>query len=161
MQSASKLAPIVVSRTDDTELVRSVLSQLLDTLAEDDSSPESLAVDCVRDCWLDIDGMGVFHLHAHNSTTLWIHAQVLKEYRHRSVEIGYAVWGWILANCPVNYQKFITSIPVIYPNVRAYTEKMGMIWEGTNRLSARKNGQIIDQWMMGITRKEVEAFLRV
>lgn len=157
MQSALKTKPIAVNRTHDPQLVRDILAQLLDTLAEDYESVDELTIDCKKDCWLDIDGMGLFHLHADNSTTTYIHAQVLKPYRYLSEEIGYAVWNWVLDN--TEYQKFITVVPVIYPHVKAYTEKMGMIEEGLNRKSACKNGEIIDQWLMGITRKEVEDFL--
>lgn len=160
MQSAPLPESITAERTDDTALIKGVITQLWDTVAEDGMSLEDWSADCVSECWLDIQGMAVFCLHPANATTLIMHAHVRKSYRPRySVAIGDAVWSWVLAECPVQYQKFICAIPVIYPNVKKYVESMGMVEEGINRLSYTKHGKIVDQWNMGITRQEIEDFM--
>jgi len=158
MQCVSKPDPIVAERTYDADFIKSVVLSLWDTVTEDgqtDFSPE-----VISECWLNINNMAVFCLHAENSTTLRVHAHVLKEYRAYSADIGYAVWFWVLNNCPDKYQKFTCSIPVLYPNVKAYVESMGMVEEGVNRKSYCKNGEIVDQWLMGITRDELREFMQ-
>lgn len=160
MHSAPLDEYITAERTQDTALIKGVITQLWDTVAEDGMSLEDWSVNFASECWLDIEGMAVFCLHPANATTLIMHAHVRKSYRPRySSLIGDAVWNWVLEECPAQYQKFTCAIPVIYPNVKKYVESMGMVDEGVNRLSYTKNGKIVDQWNMGITRTEVEGFM--
>ncbi len=161
MKSASIPEQIFAERTYDAAYIKSVITELWDTVAEDNASLDDWSAECVSECWLDLQGKGVFYLHPANSTTLILHAHVLKPFRFQSVEIGYAVWSWVLSECPQKYQKFNCTIPVLYPNVKKYALTMGMVEEGVNRQSYCKNGQIVDQWMLGITRKEIEEFMHV
>ena len=120
--------------------------------------------DVVADCWVAIrDGdkvIGLYNLHPHNSCTLEIHAQILKEYRKEySAATGEAVLRWIVKNAPSSYQKLIAQIPVIYENVKLFTCSQGFQVEGVNRMSYRKNGVLCDQWLLGQTMDEVEGNL--
>lgn len=154
-----------ISRTFDPRVVKSVMlcPEIWETVAEDDQLPEMFEPEMEADCWLNVlrgtSLIGLYNVHPHNSVTLEIHAQILPEYRE-----GYAkdssrlVLQWVLDNAP-EYEKVIAQIPTLYPNVKQFTLNAGFQEEGINRLSYRKNGKIYDQWLLGITRPEIEAFL--
>jgi len=160
MQRALKYPRIAAERTHDIALIRDIVGSMWSDIAEDGQLFEDFTPECVEECWLNINDMAVWCFHAENSTTLDIHVHILKAYRGQSVEIGYAMWEWFMNHCPGEYEKINCTIPVIHPNVKAYAELMGMVQEGVNRKSYCKNGEIIDQWMMGITRTEVEEFMQ-
>ena len=56
---------------------------------------------------------------------------------------------------PRQYEKLNAEIPFIYPEVYHFTKNFGFQDEGINRLSISKNGLLVDQWRLGITRQEV------
>lgn len=158
----SERAPLpefVAQRTYDRFLIKAIMGELWDTVAEDDQSLDHYYPDVNSECWLNVGDMGVYRLHPENSATLIMHAQVLPEYRKFSELMGGAVWRWVLDECPPRYQKFTCSIPFIYPNVRAYVKRMGFTDEGVNRSSYRKEEHLVNQWLLGITRDEIERFM--
>ena len=134
------------------------------TVAEDGQTQESFDPNCKGDCWLLLetneDIIGVYNLHPHNSVTLEIHAHVLPEYRKRySMESGDLALRWIVEEGPKQYQKVIAQIPTIYQNVIDFTLAHGFTEEGVNRLSHLKDGELLDQWLLGITRNEINQYL--
>ena len=56
--------------------------------------------------------------------------------------------------------KVIAQVPFLYPNVKDFCLKNGFVVEGINRLSHQKDGVIVDQWLLGITRDEIEEGLK-
>ena len=156
-----------ISRTFDPQIVRSVMCSpaIWETVAEDNQIPETFDPEMVADCWLKIVSggtlLGLYNIHAHNSVTLEIHAQILPEYRREfGKESSRLVLEWIVSNEEAEgYEKVIAQIPTLYPKVKHFTLNAGFQEEGINRLSYRKNGQLYDQWLLGITRPEIEAFL--
>lgn len=157
---------IEAKRTFNKQLVRDIITHpdIFKTIAEDGFKLKDVDVNCVRDCWLVMDNgsqvVGVYKLHPHNSTTLQIHAHVLPEYRkEHSQDTGIEALRWILEEGPREYEKVIAIIPCIYENVKRFTCSQGFIVEGINRKSYRKNGRIVDQWLLGITRDEIRELL--
>ena len=151
-------------RTFNDRLVYSVITmpEIWSTIAEDGQNPDDFEPNCDSDCWLLMtegsETIGLYNLHPHNSCTLEIHAHVIPEHRNRySRDTGRAALKWIMDHSPDMYQKVIAQVPDIYPNVRKFCELNGLILEGTNRESYRKNGVLLDQYLLGITRKEIEA----
>ncbi len=154
---------MIAIRTYDEQIIKSILfcPEIFKTIAEDGFLKENFELDCIGDCWLlmsnDDKTIGLYHLHPRNSVTLEIHAHVLPEHRKQhSKETGLAALQWILDYAPDHYQKVIAQIPVIYENVKKFTCSFGFVEEGLNRLSYIKNGEIVDQWLLGITRTEIE-----
>jgi len=156
-----------ITRTFDPQVVKSVMlsPEIWETVAEDDQQPELFEPEMVSDCWLSVlrgtSLIGLYNIHPHNKVTLEIHAQILPEYREEHAkESSRLVLQWIL-DCPDadDYQKVIAQIPTLYPNVKQFTLNAGFQEEGLNRLSCRRNGKLYDQWLLGITRPEIEAFL--
>ncbi len=155
---------VIAKRTTDAELIKSIvfLPEIFDCISED--GIDDFESDVNRDCWISIKKddlcIGIYHLHPHNSATLEIHAHILPEHRERySIDSGKAILKWILDESPDMYQKIIAQVPKLYPNVKAFCEINGFVVEGVNRLSHRKNGTLHDQWLLGITRDEIERFL--
>lgn len=153
-----------IERTFDADIVRAVMLHpaLWATVAEDGQHPEDFAPELMSECWLLVsDGpyvVGVYHIHAHNAVTVEIHAQILpKKRKDHSKESARKALKWILEN--TTYHKVIAQIPTIYPNVKHFTLNSGFQEEGINRESYIKNGEVCDQWLLGITRPEIEAFL--
>lgn len=156
-----------IERTFDEQVVKSVMLHpaIWATVAEETQDPEKWEPEMVADCWLQIvcDGklIGLYNIHAHNSVTLEIHAQVLPEYRSEyAKESSRQVLQWILdSEDAAGYEKVIAQIPTLYPQVKHFTLNAGFQEEGLNRLSYRKDGKLYDQWLLGITRQEIKAFL--
>jgi hypothetical protein len=149
-----------VERTLDTGLIKDVVSKMWDNVCEDghsfdewDPEPESCA-------WLTVGECGLYSLHATNKTTLEMHAFIKPEHRKEySDESGKAILKWILIESPAQYKKIITQVPKLYPNVKNFCLRHGFVLEGINRLSHQKNGELVDQWMFGITRDEIKEVL--
>lgn len=154
-----------IERTFDAEIIKSVMlhPDIWETCAEDGQHPAMFEPETEADCWLNVlrgtSLVGMYNVHAHNSVTLEIHAQILPEYREECAkESSRQVLQWILDNAP-EYQKVIAQIPTLYPNVKHFTMNAGFQEEGINRLSYMKNGKLYNQWLLGITKPEIEAFL--
>jgi RimJ/RimL family protein N-acetyltransferase len=147
-------------RTYDNELVARLmrLPELWATVAEDGQNPDLYVPDCENACWLlMIEGeelVGLYNLHAHNSVTVEIHAHVFPEFRKKhSYDTGIAALSWVIDNS--DYQKVVAVIPTIYLNVKRFTCSFGFKEEGVNRKSYLKSGELVDQWLLGITRDEI------
>lgn len=156
------MATVTATRTFSPLEVRRIMvwPPIWETVAEDGQDPADFKPDVEGDIWLEIRALGkligLYHLQKRNSVLIEIHAQVLPEYRKLySKGSGRAALAWIIENLP-DCEKVIAWVPVIYENVRAFCELQGFRVEGTNRGSYLKNGQIHDQWLLGITRGEVE-----
>lgn len=156
---------ITANRTYDHSLIESIMTSpaLWATVAEDGHSPDSFTCDTEGECWLLMsngdDVVGVYNIHGINAVTCEIHAQVIPEYREQhSYETGKAALEWIYNNAP-GYKKVIAQVPVVFENVKNFTCQFGFQVEGINRLSYLKDGAIVDQWLLGITRDEIEDFI--
>lgn len=152
---------MIVDRTFDQLLVWQLMTQpeMWATVAEDGHQPMDYLPDVQGEAWLLMYGegevYGVYRVHAMNSVTCEIHAQVVPKHRNEhALETGRLALKWIYDNAP-QYEKVICWVPEIYPNVRGFAEKFGFKLEGTNRDSYLKNGQLHDQWLLGIKRSEI------
>lgn len=155
---------VIANRTFDTDLIKDIMIELWDTVAEDGVKPGEYKPNVDDECWVEMlvgdKCIGVYRVHALNSATLQIHAQILPEYRKEySKATGRRILSWISENAEDNYQKVVAEVPTIYPNVIKFVIANGFKLEGVNRLSYRKDGVLYDQCLMGITRPEIEDFL--
>lgn len=132
--------------------------ELFTRIAEDGMEPENFSfnLDDGYFFMIEVEGkdIGFWMLHHINSTCLSIHANILKEHREHALKAGDLIVKWFYNAAPSKYQKLIAEIPVIYPEVYHYTKKYGFHDEGINRKSIRKDGQLVDQYRLGLTREE-------
>ncbi len=103
--------------------------------------------------------VGMMVCHEGLSKTVEIHIKVKPEDRKaHAVSVGDASLIWLMENTAFN--KVITWVPEIYPAVRAFCKrKYGFIEEGCNRQSFNKGGKMVDMYLYGLTRKEIEVRL--
>ena len=103
----------------------------------------------------DDAAIGVWNLYPINTVTLNIHCNILKEFREYGKEASVLILSWFITDCPKQYHKLNAEIPMIYPEVYHHTKNFGFKDEGINRKSIMKNGELVDQWRLGITKQEV------
>ena len=155
---------ITLEPAPDLQEVIDLLSdpELFDRIAEDGATVEDLK-DLITDdqyylmIKMNGESVGVWWLHESTSSTLEIHCNILKQYRKSAKSAGQLIIEWFLNEAPDRYHKLNAEIPVIYPQVYHYTKKHGFVDEGINRQSIVKNGTIVDQWKLGLTRAEAQA----
>ena len=104
--------------------------------------------------------IGYWLLHPDNgsSTTLMIHAHILKQHRKHAYDAGCQIISWFINGNDDNIQKLVAEIPVIYQDVYHFTKKFGFQNEGINRKSIMKGGELTDQYRLGITKSEAKTW---
>lgn len=100
--------------------------------------------------------IGFWWLIQENSTTLDVHCNILKEHRYHGVEAARRFLKLVRDTFPTQIQKLICKIPVNYPEVYHFTKKFGFQDEGLDRQSIRKNGELVDRYMLGLLREEID-----
>lgn len=130
------------------------------TIAEDGCDPETFSPDLSTEIYMAVKVqdkiIGFYAFAVKSSTELDIHAQILPEYRKKyALASGRKILEWFYRDAPERFQKLTAQVPFLYPNVRDFCLRCGLIIEGVNRASYRKNGKIWDQHYLGITREEI------
>lgn len=98
--------------------------------------------------------IGVMQLDGTTSVEITIHPYLLKNKRHKGREMMRLFFKMFLET---DYYKVSSQIPDCFKSVYNFAIKLGFKLEGINRLSAIRKGQIRDQYIVGITREEVES----
>lgn len=153
---------IIASRTYNSNLVREILLDPEINERISDDSHADIDIDVNKDCWvkMEVEGdlVGVYRLHALNRWTVQIHAHVFAKHRdNHAFDTGKAILRWFIDT--TDYLKIVAEIPECYPDVVKFTQKFGFRIEGFNRQSRMKEGKLIDQIWLGITRSEIEGGL--
>lgn len=136
--------------------------EMFPRIAEDGILPEDFEIPMLdSSCyWLMLNEgvvIGVWCFYPVNSSTLNVHANILKEHREHSKATSDLVLNWFADHAPAQYVKLNAEIPVVYKDVYNFTKKVGFTDEGTNRASIMKGGVLVDQHRLGLTRKEAIA----
>ena len=104
----------------------------------------------------DDEVCGLWMAEMRNGITIEIHPMILKQFRGKKAYKGAKeFFTWITKN--TKYEKVNAEIATCFPNAKMFAVQCGMKLEGTIRRSFKKNGKIHDQWLLGITREELEA----
>lgn len=152
-------------RSNDAEEVEKVLRdpEIFGRISEDGHKVDDYKVD-MSNCYLLImngeEIIGVWCLYPLNRSTLTLHCNIIKQYREHGKEAGRLILKWFSDESPEQYQKLNAEIPMCYPEVYYFTKSFGFEDEGINRLSISKQGQLVDQWRLGITRDEVVSLFK-
>jgi len=99
--------------------------------------------------------IGLWWLEFECSSSINIHINILKEHRKHAFDAGNLFLSHFKDNFSEQFQKLNCKIPVIYKDVYNFTKKFGFQDEGLDRLSIVKNGELIDRYILGITRGEI------
>ncbi len=153
---------LTAQKTIDTDEINSVLTNpvILKAISEDGAQLKN--IDIKNETWVSIKKkdttIGIYNLVPLNAITMEVHAHVLPEYRKEySMRTSRIFYKWFLGN--TDRLKLIAIVPLIHKNVQNFLISNKFTVEGINRKSFIKNGEIMDQIMFGITRKEIEIFL--
>lgn len=153
---------LIIKIVEDEETIKSIMlaDEIWETISEDEIGKEDYTPDMDNDLWVgafvEEECIGLFRFHSVTGVALQLHVQILLKYRKEySMEAMAKVWEWFEEGIDENFIKVIVSIPTIYLNVYKFALANGFIDEGLNRQSIKKNGHIIDQWLLGITREEI------
>lgn len=144
-----------IERTRDMGLVRAILSHpAIWPHIHDDGVEEPGPVDADGLYWLLIDGgAGVFLLHQHNTVTYEVHTCLLPEmWGDKAKEATYLCRRWMFEHTPC--RKLITNVPAYNLLALRFAKRCGMTTEGVNRKSYLKNGELMDQHVLGLTKEE-------
>ena len=91
-----------------------------------------------------------------NAITFHFHPYLLKPYRpYYWKEAHKKFFKWMMDNATSPLEKLVTSIPMCFPVVKNCAVNFGFKIEGVNRKSYIKNGEILDQWNLGMTKNEI------
>lgn len=71
-----------------------------------------------------------------------------------------AFFRWFMENSSEQLQKINAKTPVYNSGARKLLLKLGFKDEGTDRLSFLKNGELFDQYILGITKDEVRGQIK-
>lgn len=146
-----------LSRTHDMEVVKAIMAHpsIWPHIHEDGvDAPDPLDHEGFH--WLLVDDgkpAGVFLAHAKTSVCYEVHTCLLPR-----------TWGRVAATAArmllmylfdvVGVEKVVTNVPAYNRPALRFAKSAGMQIEGTNRASFLRNGELIDQIMLGITHKE-------
>lgn len=97
---------------------------------------------------------GVFMFVPQNTIMYEVHSCLLPEYRGKdSHELAKDALLWMVNNTMC--RKVITHVPENNRLALAFAKRAGMTLEGINRKSYQKAGEILDQFILGITEREI------
>jgi hypothetical protein len=151
---------LIAERTYDVDLIMSVaaMPEFFSTV-EDGMTLDRYKPD-MNSAWIVVSDndevIGLAQLVPLNSIVLELHPQVFKKHRAKYNKVFfYELYKWILINA-TQYQKVNATMPVIYKHLKRFAMSVGFTLEGVDRQSHIKNGDIVDQWIFGITKKELK-----
>lgn len=152
-----------IKRTWDLELILGVLHdpRVWTTITEDNVT--EFIPDVIKEAWLCVftekEVVGLYRLHSVSQVAFEVHINILPEFRDEfATESVRLFYRWCLDNVP-DCLKLQCTIPKKYRNVYLFAKAAGMTNEGFRRASYLKNGKLLGQNLLGITREEVVTFL--
>lgn len=154
-----------IVQLNNPELIREFITQpkLFDRLSEDNSASAddwvpnlnlsiwTAAIEPVSDDNATIYGMFAFV--PETSIVYRFHPAINPEYwgNKLNVQAGKAALQWLWEHTTA--QKVIAKAPSIYPDALRWGQRIGLKREGIQRKSFLKNGELHDQYYLGINRE--------
>lgn len=152
-------------RTLDYGIAYSISSipEIFDCITED--GVEDYFPDVVNEFWILMvtesgEIAGAYLIHKVNAPTYEIHAFMIPEYRAVYGKLSsQVILKWCLEE--LDFSKLVANIPQKYKNVYHFTKNVGFKDEGFNRSSFMKDGKLMGQYRLGITKDEIIKSLEV
>ena len=157
---------MIAERTHDIEIISSVAfdPKMISELIEDGQTIKDCGFDTDQDCYLSVKNkdelIAIYIIKPLSKTVVDMHPMVIHEHRMHGNKSMTAVFKWLLANCNKSIKKVTAKFPSNSKNIERFALHNGFKIEGINRLSFMKNGQLLDQTMVGITFDEIEEHLK-
>lgn len=148
---------MMLARTRDMALVASIIRHpAIWPHIHDDGSSECELVDHDAVHWMLVDDgapAGVFMVHATNAVCYQMHTCLLPRiWGQEAAQAAQLLLTWAFTD--TDCLKMITNVPAYNRAALRFAKAGGMQQEGVNRASYLRNGALIDQIMLGITKQE-------
>lgn len=145
---------MILARTFDAKRITEIINDpSISDLLCDDNTQNTVIDDCSGQYWIgvfDDDNVmqGAFLLIPQNSVCVDIHTCLLPIlHGNQAIQAGQMLLNIVFAS----YQKAVTSVSVNNRRASLFAARLGFKTEGVNRQSFLKNGQLLDQKVMGLT----------
>ena len=149
---------MTIERTRDMETVNAIMKDpAIWPHIHEDGAQDYMPIDHEAFNWLLVkDGdevLGVFLVHPRGAACSEMHTCLLpKCWGKRAACAAQLLAHWVFTNTPC--QKLITSVPAYNRVALHFALAGGGREEGINRASFLRNGEMIDQIMLGMTKQE-------
>lgn len=147
-----------VYRTHDMWDVREIIQDpRISKHLSDEGSVGEAAIDSPVLYWLMVEykeePSGVFLFHPHNAITYEVHTAILPPlWGELAKQAAFMARQWIFTQTPC--RKLITHVPEYNKLALRFAKQGGLKLEGVNRKSYLFNGELMDQYLLGITKEE-------
>lgn len=151
---------VQIVRTFNAELIRLIVTHpaIWDAVSDDGVQKEQYNAPVADSVYwlLVLDGeeiLGAYFLHPHNHVTYEIHTCLLpNSWGEKAKKAAQLVLSWVFSNTIC--LKVITHVPENNVLALRYAKRAGLQEEGINRASFLKNGKLLNQTLLGITKEE-------
>lgn len=154
-----------IEPTFDMDQVKEILMipEVWERAAEDGADKETYYPGFDNMCgWLICkekeDIVGLIYVHNDDTKSVKIHPYILPSYRGKGKDMMFSFYRWFIEN-GAHTAKLLISIPSCYKRLYKFSKRIGFIDEGINRKSYFKNGEMHDQWNLGLTVSEIKEIL--
>jgi RimJ/RimL family protein N-acetyltransferase len=153
---------IEIRRTEDLDLVRRIMThpKVWPHISDDGSGSRDLFQPVIAPALLYLEALdedgpgGVWLYHPHNSICWEVHTCCLPDWwGPRALSAARLTLRWVVER--TECRKVITHVPVTNRTALRFAQRVGMVDEGLNRASFLKGGQVVDQYVLGITEEEI------
>lgn len=143
-----------IARTTDIDFIVKCVHGAWDCLTDDGSPIKELYFPPLGEnaTWVRVEDYGVFLLTRMNLILYEVHTALLPAAKGMAVDIGKEALVWAFANTEA--KRIITSVPVNNPLALRFAKAVGFIQYGVNEKSFQKDGELIDQIMLGVSKGE-------
>jgi RimJ/RimL family protein N-acetyltransferase len=148
-----------VERTHDMEQVNSIMKNpaIWPHIHEDGTADDYRPSDHEGLHWMVVrDGdevLGMFLVHARGEVCFEMHTCLLPNcWGRRAAQAAQLLGKWVFNE--TRCEKLVTSVPSYNRLALRFAMAGGMRKEGVNQASYLRNGELVDQIMLGITKKE-------
>lgn len=148
---------MIVERTHDMRLVSEIMHHpAIWPHIHDDGVKEYQPVDLDELYWLkvvDDETIGAFLVHPNNSVCYEVHTCILPDaWGNKAKKASQLLLKWVFENTVC--MKLVTHVPAYNKLAKRFAKNAGMKEEGINRQSFLRNGELLDQYLLGITKQE-------
>ena len=147
-----------IERTHDMAYVRGVITHpaIWPHVADDTCDRDQyVPTDDDSIYWLmPVDGvpLGVFMVHPHSAVCFEVHTALLPHAWGGSAnKAACALIEWVFSR--TGCRKLITHVPAYNRRALAFAKRAGMVEEGNNRKSFLRDGVLMDQYLLGISKE--------
>ncbi|MFA6204464.1 MAG: DUF2824 family protein [Gallionella sp.] len=143
---------MIAEQTFDVDLVTRCVLSNWEWLHDDGMTDPDFYFPPMDKLWVRVGDYGVFLLTQNNHVTFECHTALLPNARGKAVEIGKAALAWAFKHTPA--KRVITAVPENNPLALRMALKSGFKIYGINPGSFSRNGELLSQTLLGISKGE-------